>query len=96
MKKECDQQKNNRNVIEGEIKDAEVKLNEHKTDLKTMQDKLALVRQCSEKVRRRETELANIQSRNISKFDPSKKTKVSLINFFGKIFEKKNRGKFEI
>lgn len=67
MKRECDQQKNNRNSIETEIKAAEIKLNEHKADLKNMQDKLALVRQLSERVRRRETELSRIQSRNISK-----------------------------
>lgn len=66
LKKECDQQKNNRNSIEAEIKAAEIKLIEHKADLKTIQDKTALVRQCTEKVRRREIELAKIQSRNIS------------------------------
>lgn len=66
LKKECDLQKNNRNSIEAEIKASEIKLNEHKADLKTMQDRLALVRQCNERVRRRELELARIQSRNIS------------------------------
>lgn len=67
LKKECDLQRNNRNAIEVEIKAAEIKLSEHRTGLKTMQDKLAIVRQCIEKVQRREKQLARIQSRNISK-----------------------------
>ena len=59
--------KNSRNAIEVEIKADEIKLNEHKINLKTLQDKLMLVRQCNEKVRKREIELKRIQSRNISK-----------------------------
>lgn len=67
LKRECDLKKNSRNAIEVEIKADEIKLNEHKINLKTLQDKLMLVRQCNEKVRKREIELKRIQSRNISK-----------------------------
>ncbi|CAO1426736.1 unnamed protein product [Diamesa hyperborea] len=90
LKRECDQQKNNRNSIETEIKAAEIKLNEHKADLKNMQDKLALVRQLSERVRRRETELARIQSRNINVDEERIKFKNKIDQFVDKLLKTNN------
>ncbi|CAO1435643.1 unnamed protein product [Diamesa serratosioi] len=91
LKRECDQKKNNRNAIEFEIKAHEIKLSEHKIDLKTLQDKVVLVRKCNEKVRKREIELVRIQSRNINVDEENVKFKIKIDQFVEKLLKNNDK-----